>query len=501
MRTSIGGPFKGANLDLAILAELGGGLLNLANLGFLQSSRVYCGIPQWYIHLQNWLFAFGQLGLSFLVFLLPYAVLNESYKLGLMSAVATLLALSTAGALLSLSTKGAIVSFRRLVVTILWPVLHFLAVPVGFGLIALVAIIVSMRVFNTFEESIQNDFLASGVYIALRIATIVITLLVTWLVARLTNPVLKVLSDVVRYIGSVEHRRKLQCVLANRFNQITADCDHLIILAHSLGSVIAVDTMLENKKVFANLRQLDFITMGSPLRRLFHGFFPEIYSSVETINGELRNHITRFGWVNIYRPLDFIGAHLSSNSESTLTEFSTHEFFKNHTNYWSDDVVAELIVEGIEKTNRIPSGTLTIKESTVANWPIELCAESYPGAGLSKLWIHRYHVFMGIFLLWILWQLFLMVAGLYKAISSDFSPELVRLEAKDGWISTILLNGFVLAMVVFGFVIISRFAYKKIWREWVGAYGATLFGCIEEARRNPMMRFAPQAGAVQSNGE
>jgi hypothetical protein len=51
-----------------------------------------------------------------------------------------------------------------------------------------------------------------------------------------------------------------------------------------------------------------------------------------------------------------------------------------------------------------------------------------------------------------------------------FSPERIRLEAKDGWISTILLNGFVLGMMVFGFVIISRFAYKKIWREWVGAY-------------------------------
>jgi hypothetical protein len=501
----IGAPFKGFDLDLAILAELGGGLLNLANLGFLQTSRAYCGIPQWYIRLQNWLFALAQLGLSFLVLLFPCAILNKSYKLGLMSAVATLVALAAVGALLSFSTKGVIVHFRRLVVTILWPVFHFLAVPVGFQVIELVGAIASVRIFLTLDESIHSGAILGSLVSS--VVMIVVTLIPIWLISRVTNPVLKVLSDIARYIGLVKHRRTLQCMLAKRFEQVTADCDHLIILAHSLGSVIAVDTMLENKKAFANLRQLDFITMGSPLRRMFHRFFPEIYSSVEAIHEELRKHIPRFGWVNIYRPLDCIGAHLSANVESTLTEFDTsefhtHEFFKNHTNYWNDEIVAELIAKGIEKTNRLAPGTSAIEESTVANWPTALCASSYPGAVVSKLWTHRYHVFMGVFLLWILWQLFVLVGIDYKALRKDFSPEFIRFEAEhDGWISTILFRGFELGMSLVGSVMIGLFAYKKVWREWIGAYGASLFGCVEEAKRNPMMRSAPQLGHVQSSGE
>jgi hypothetical protein len=497
----VGGPFKGFNMDLAILAELGGGLLNLANLGFLQTSRSYCGIPQWYLRLQNWLFACGQIAFSFFIFLLPYVVLNTHYKKGFLAVITVLSASVILGASFSLSLKGMIVSVRRLVVTILWPVFHFFAVPVGFGLIALVVLILSVRLFNTIEGP-GNEFLYMLLYIAIRLGSVVAAFAVMWAVAKVANPLLKVLSDVARYIGIGEHRRKLQTLLTQRLQREVDECDRLVILAHSLGSVIAVDTMLRSPQVLAPLKQLDFVTMGSPLRRLFHGFFPEIYSSVDAINLDLRNNINRFGWVNIYRPLDFIGAHLSANPESTILEFNTHELFKNHTNYWSDPVVATLIVKGLDHVKRSEPDSSTITVANVSNWPNELCAESYAGFGIAGLWSQRCHIFMGVFLLWIVWQIFLMIAGLYKAGRQWFSTEMIRSQAHDdGWVSTVFLNLFVGGMCIAGLVVITRFAYKKIWREWLGAYSASLLGCIKEARESPLMRYTPPVQPLQSGSD
>jgi len=486
----IGAPFKGFNMNLAILAELGGGLLNLANLGFLQTSKGYCGIPQWYLRLQNSLFVFGQLAFSFLIFLFPYIILNDSYKAGFLWVIATLSVSCILGALLSISIQGFVVSLRRLLVTILWPVFHFFAVPIGFGLISLVIVILTVRFWNTFEGHIQNNFLSGLFYVAVRLGSIVVALVIMRLVARVVNPVLKVLSDVARYIGSGEHRRKLQSLLALKFQELAVDCNHLIILAHSLGSVIAVDTMLENAEIVKKFGRLDFVTMGSPLRRLFHGFFPQIYSSPEAIHQNLRENINRFCWVNIYRPLDFVGAHQSSEHDSPITEFNTHELFKNHTNYWRDPLVAELIVRGLEKPQHPQTSSSTNTSSSVANWPIELCTEEYRGTGFAQLWSHRFHVFMGIFLLWILWQIYLMTLYLYKGIRGNAEVMRAMVQERD-W-SFILLSLLMAGMVISGWVVIARFSYKRIWREWLGAYGASLLGCIEVAKRSPLMKFAPQ---------
>lgn len=494
----IGGPFKGLSMNLAILAELGGGLLNLANLGFLQASQGYCGIPQWYLRLQNCLFVFGQIAFSFLIFLSPYIVLNDSYKAGFLWVIAVLSVSCILGALLSVSIQGLVVNFRRLLVTVLWPVFHFFAVPVGFGLIALVIVILSVRLWNTFEGQIQNAFLAGLFYVAVRVGAVLVAVVIMWRVARFVNPVLKVLSDVARYIGLVELRRKLQSLLARKFQEVAADSNHLIVLAHSLGSVIAVDTMLGHSGILKTFRQLVFVTMGSPLRRLFHGFFPQIYSSTEAIDQNLRKNINGFRWVNIYRPLDFVGAQLSSEHESLIVEYSTHQLLKNHMNYWRDTLVAELIVKGLEEAQRSETCSTTIASSSVANWPTELCTEEYRGLGLAQLWSHRFHIFMGIFLLWVLWQIYLMTALSYKAIRNWQPLEMMQELARErDWASML---GFLLVagMFIFGWVAITRFAYNRIWREWLGAYGASLLGCIEVANRSPLMRFAPQPDVVYS---
>jgi hypothetical protein len=495
----IGGPFKGFNLDLGILAELGAGLLNLANLGFVQTSSPYGGIPQWYLRFQNWIFAVGQMAFSFFVFLLALAFFTSWSGPCLLSVIAVLLAASVLGAAVSSSIQGFVVSFRRFVVTMLWPTFHFIAAPVGFGLIALAALLWSTRIFNTVEFGIHNELLWMLFYIALRLATAGTTLLASWLALLFVRPVLKALSDVARYIVLAGHREKLKCLLSQELEQAASDCDGLIILAHSLGSVIAVDSMLACKSIFSSLEQLDFVTMGSPLRRLFHGCFPEIYAPVEIVNQALRSSINRFAWINVYRPLDFIGAHLS-DSESTIVEFSTNQLFKNHTNYWRDPVVAELIAKGINEAKRTVSNSTG--RTMISNWPPELCTESYHG-GISQLWKRRLHVFQGAFFGLITWQIIEMIKLSLKSdlMRSFFSPSFIREMAKDdGWISTIFGWVWLVGMMTGGMVFLIRFLYKKVWHEWFGAYGSTLLGCIEEARQSPLMRYTRRPDVLNSKG-
>ncbi len=489
----VGGPFGGFALHLGILAELCAGLLNLANLGFLQTSLPYCGIPKSYLRFQNWVFALGQIVLSFLIVLCVLAFLDSSFKqarvseLAVLITLSILLSVSILGAALSGSTQGWVVSLRRLIVTILWPVFHFLAAPVGFGLIAIAALAFNARISDSLE--VQSGFLFALSYFGLRLATLALIIFASWIVILPIRFQLKATSDTARYIGLVEYRENLQVLLKQKLEEVTSNCDYLIILTHSLGSVIAIDCMLEHGSLFAKLKQLDFVTMGSPLRRLFHRFFPDIFAPVDTINEALRSSITGFAWVNVYRPLDFIGTRLG-NSESQIEEFSTGQLLKNHPNYWRDSIVADLIAEGIQKAKHSAPNAPAPK---FYNWPPDLCIDEYQG-GIARLWTRRLYIFMGIFLGLITWQVMDTVRIGYPSFMRFFSPKMIVTVAKqDGWSSAIFQWLFLSALIIAGLVTLIRFLYKKVWWDWFGAYGSSVLGCVEQARRNALMRYAPKS--------
>ena len=80
----------------------------------------------------------------------------------------------------------------------------------------------------------------------------------------------------------------------------------IVISAHSQGSVLAVATLcLAEPSV---RERTGLLTHGSPLTRLYAPYFPE-YLSVElysALAGRLR------GWINLWRPTDFIGGELAT---------------------------------------------------------------------------------------------------------------------------------------------------------------------------------------------
>jgi hypothetical protein len=492
----VGGPFKGFSMDLGILAELCAGLLTLANLGFVQMDKAYCGISQRYLRFENCVYAVGQIALAFSIPLIALSFVASWAKLALLYIVALLFVVSIVGWIASRSVAAFLVAFRRLTVTLLWPVIHFFAVPVGFGLIALTLLFLSLLI----QGAINSRFEDLGVLgtlghlaitIVARLAVFGLLIIISGLIMFVVHPVMKVLSDIARYIGLAGRRTILIELLAKKITTVASDCDHLIILAHSLGSVIAVDCMQEHPEIFKSVGQVDFVTMGSPLRRLFQRFFPEIYLPVVDIEHLLRSRIGNFAWINVYRPFDVIGAGLSKPG-SKIIEVSTRQWLRNHTNYWADPVVAKLLIEGINRAQHSPApGT----QDASSNWREDLCAETYNGR-LFDLWSRRMQFFNAVFLIGAIW----IVIWLAKSILQDplFWPglSLLKIMAKDGgWPSLIAQLAFMWVMTVAGFIAVVRFIYQKVWYEWIRAYGDTLLGFINEARSNPLMRYAPQKSA------
>lgn len=481
----VGGPFKGFAMDLGILAELGDGLLNVANLGFFQNTVSYCGIPHWFLHLHNWIFSLGQIALSLSFLFCLLEGLHRWPCQFLLYLVAVLFAMSLFAMLLSPSTQAVMALTRRLVVTILWPLFHFTAVLVGFGLIAIAIIIVSASVLQLNDTT--NGWLMLLTYMIIRLASIGAIVVVTWIVLKWVRPVLKVLSDVARYAGIPTYRAKLKQLLTQKLHETASGCDHLIILAHSLGSVIAVDCMLECSSIFSGLKQVDVVTMGSPLRRLFHPFFPGVYAPVETISRALRENISGFAWVNVYRPLDIIGARLGSTNEDII-DLSTSQLLKNHPNYWGDPKVATLISNGITVAKRSPP--IVHGGGLCNNWPPQLCTESYPRM-ISRIWGQRLKIFKAAWFGVVTWVVVKFIARFIHGYGAMWSMTTVRQGIHDdGWMSTIVSLVLLTGMLVGGLIMLLRFLYKIVWRMWLGAYGASLLGFVEEARRSPLQRYS-----------
>jgi hypothetical protein len=192
-----------------------------------------------------------------------------------------------------------------------------------------------------------------------------------------------------------------------------------------------------------------------------------------------------FAWVNVYRPFDFIGSRLGG-PDSNIAEFSTGQVFKNHPNCWRDPKVATLIAQGV--TGAEVPATPPV-ENALRNWPPNLCVDSYQGS-MSPLWRNRLKFFMAIFFLVLAWQLVDLTIHACSSYIGIFSISSIKTMAKtDGWLSAVFQWIVLTTMIIAGFLVLVRFLYKRVWEEWLGTYGSTLLGCIEEARKSPMTRY------------
>ena len=138
-------------------------------------------------------------------------------------------------------------------------------------------------------------------------------------------------TDVTEYFRgrswASSQRHRTHELLKTRFRAVVNDLDvkvdRLVVVAHSQGTVIAVDALRSP----ASRHEMDLLTMGSPLRSLYKWFFPvEFWDLV----AQARPNVT--SWVNLYRADDYVGRTLRLRRRGTDKQIAG----QGHEHYWTD---------------------------------------------------------------------------------------------------------------------------------------------------------------------
>lgn len=198
---------------------------------------------------------------------------------------------------------------------------------------------------------------------------------------------LKILLDIVRYMGAPAYRATVQ---ANFDDRVKAALDasgdggrQVVLLAHSLGTVIALDSLV-NSTVWRSSDAVVLVTMGSPIRRFFIRFFPG-YLFPASVDGAARlvaSRLRAFTWINIHRRWDYVGTGLGVERAGLGADICTGQGWKlhrSHSNYWEDAIVTDRIGQALRAVAPVPrepagaSSTATTHVlPVVVMWPLSV---------------------------------------------------------------------------------------------------------------------------------
>jgi hypothetical protein len=170
--------------------------------------------------------------------------------------------------------------------------------------------------------------LGTGILVALLLA--VLAHCVSWLVWRALKPII----DVVRYLGDPRLRDNVQAQFLTSITELTTTSPRIIVAAHSLGTVITVDSLLSHPETWTKFESVDLVTAGSPLHRLLARFFPSAYPPVRVLADAIARTYPSMRWVNVYRPTDYVGGSLPASQITNHCLFRSA--WRTHSNYWGD---------------------------------------------------------------------------------------------------------------------------------------------------------------------
>lgn len=141
-------------------------------------------------------------------------------------------------------------------------------------------------------------------------------------------------------------RHRIQDRLATLVAELLANetPDRVIIVAHSQGTVIALDTLDRDGKGWAEGRELRLVTMGSPYTHVYNRYFPLSFPPHRK-RPNLAPGGVLAGWTNIFRVDDFVGTHI--DAPRNRPEGNAHPHWPTecpvptggHTMYWVDESV------------------------------------------------------------------------------------------------------------------------------------------------------------------
>ncbi|MFO1325432.1 MAG: hypothetical protein U1F15_15405 [Burkholderiales bacterium] len=394
----------GIRAILELFNRLGRATNVAATMGFFASE--YCAMPRLLLRLQNALATiFTIISLSLLaIYPLAWIVLHmliadsrdiprgidllnswAMWSLYLAASLAGMIALVGVSA----RNKGAIwASFRRLLVS-LWPLL-----PASYVLSMFVVTwyigIKPITELSSYVEHVHHQLTGqyttplwlNAVKIGIQgLGTIacIVAMIPLWFAIFFAT---KTFADVILYCGESRYRENLQRFALESLDPVPSDSD-FVLLTHSLGTVIAADILIAKPDLFKRFRAVHWITMGSPIDRLFARLFPEIFPTSEQISRYLDRAIPNLAWTNIYRRLDFIGARLQFSERAhriqrvcpTLSDPIT-----SHTGYWKDKLVHSILIGGRNHADDFVE--------LLRAWPTHL-TEGEPKGFVRTLWLRR----------------------------------------------------------------------------------------------------------------
>ena len=147
-------------------------------------------------------------------------------------------------------------------------------------------------------------------------------------------------------------RHRIQDRLKVLMTQLIVDeqPDQIVIVAHSQGTVIALDVIAKEGKGWLQAlpknTELKLVTMGSPYTHLYHHYFPSSFQSPEKVGAlsprtqnDGSGEASLSGWVNIFRIDDFVGTHIGSGCWPTERPVPPN----GHTMYWVDRNVLTIL--------------------------------------------------------------------------------------------------------------------------------------------------------------
>ncbi len=151
--------------------------------------------------------------------------------------------------------------------------------------------------------------------------------------------------------------------IANRFEH-TIDTllkedenPHLVIVAHSQGTIIAYDALCEGlweKKLKGKVASLTILTFGSPLTHIYQHYFPQHYPKLYEGQGEPRlkslSEQPNVKWYNVYRIDDYIGTYIHGVTNSFPENMPMSP--DGHVKYWQQDIFQELKDKLLVKVRR-----------------------------------------------------------------------------------------------------------------------------------------------------
>jgi hypothetical protein len=161
--------------------------------------------------------------------------------------------------------------------------------------------------------------------------------------------VLHIVKDVADHLHRAGRSFPVRRVIAGRFHRVLDRMfaqerpTHLVVLAHSQGSVIAINGLSQPGEAarLQTLQAVHLLTFGSPYTHLYQYYFPYQYPD-DALDLLQKNVRDKGQWRNVFRTDDYVGTFIAGPDGWPADIPVAPGGLQAHTNYWQPDAMREV---------------------------------------------------------------------------------------------------------------------------------------------------------------